>query len=96
MNRLTGEPEDISTRETARVLWRAVRYVAPFRGLFVAKGALLMLTLLPALLIPWPIKIIIDHVIEEVPVDQPVRPYPPLIQAAMNQLSNYAARPSRS
>jgi ABC-type multidrug transport system fused ATPase/permease subunit len=53
---------------TAGVLRRAFRYVAPFRRLFAAKVALTFVSLAPLLLLPWPLKAIIDHVIDGAPV----------------------------
>jgi ABC-type multidrug transport system fused ATPase/permease subunit len=65
-----------SDRETVALLARALRYAAPFRGRLTAKFGLVMLSLVPRLLLPWPVKIIIDHVIRGVPVGDPSVPYP--------------------
>ena len=54
--------------ETLRMLGRAFRYAAPFRRSFAIKYLLLMISLLPLFLTPWPVKIIVDHVIEARPV----------------------------
>ena len=62
------ESEVISAGETLRVIGRALRYVEPFRGRFAVKLGLLLLSLLPMLMLPWPVKIIIDNVIEGHPV----------------------------
>jgi ABC-type multidrug transport system fused ATPase/permease subunit len=51
-----------------RVLARAMRLLAPFRGRLAFKMALLAASALPLALLPWPGKIVIDHVIEGVPV----------------------------
>ncbi len=55
---------------------RAIRYVAPFRFRFGVKFLLSVMSLLPALLLPWPVKIIIDHVILGIPVGGQPSPYP--------------------
>jgi ATP-binding cassette, subfamily B, bacterial len=60
----------------ALALRRALGRVRPVRGRFVAKLGLVLVGLFPVLLLPWPIKILIDHVIVGVPLDQPDRPYP--------------------
>lgn len=73
------EREDLSHRETLRLLGRAFRYVAPFRARFAAKTGLLLLSLLPLLVLPWPVKIIIDHVIEGIPIGEQPIPYPALL-----------------
>ncbi len=84
-----GNPQvgDLSARETLRVLLRGLRYVRPFRWQFGVKAVLLLVSMLPMLVLPWPIKIIIDHGIEEIPIDDPVRPYPFFIQPAIDQLA---------
>jgi ABC-type multidrug transport system fused ATPase/permease subunit len=80
------EGGELSNRQTFTVMLRALRYVGPFRWQFSVKAVLLLISLLPMLILPWPIKILIDHVIEEVPVDRPIRPYPPFLQPAMDAL----------
>ena len=80
------ESGELSNRQTFTVMLRALRYVEPFRWQFGVKTVLLLISLLPLLILPWPIKILIDHVIEEVPIDQPIRPYPPFLQPAMDAL----------
>ncbi len=80
------ESELLSTRETFRTMRRAIRYMAPFRRRFAVKLGLLGLSLIPMLLLPWPVKIIIDHVVEAVPVDQPIRPHPAFLQPLMSWL----------
>jgi ABC-type multidrug transport system fused ATPase/permease subunit len=61
---------------TIGVLQRALGRVRPVRGRFLAKLAFVLVGLVPVLLLPWPIKILIDHVIVGVPLDRPDRPYP--------------------
>ena len=56
-------------------LRRVLRYAAPFRARFAVKLAMLITSLLPLVLIPWPGKIVIDHVIEGVPVDPAAYPF---------------------
>jgi ABC-type multidrug transport system fused ATPase/permease subunit len=56
-------------------LRRVLRYAAPFRARFAVKRALLVASLLPLVLIPWPGKIVIDHVIEGVPIDPAAYPF---------------------
>ena len=80
------ESEILSTRETLRAVTRAIRYMAPFRGRFAVKLGLLGLSLIPMLLLPWPVKIIIDHVVEGVPVAEPIRPHPAFLQPLMELL----------
>lgn len=65
--------------ETLRVLGRALRYLGPLRARFAWKLVFLLLSLLPLLVLPWPVKIVVDHVIGGVPVGRPITPYPPLL-----------------
>ncbi|MCS5635561.1 MAG: hypothetical protein NZ990_03525, partial [Myxococcota bacterium] len=84
------ESEAIGPGETLRVIGRAIRYVGPFRGRFAVKVGLLLLSLLPMLMLPWPVKIIIDNVIEGHPIADPIRPYPALVAPLMNAVSGYS------
>ena len=64
-----------------RVLARAFRYVAPFRALFAMKGLLMLASSLTLLLLPWPVKLIVDHVIEGIPLGVQPLPHPAFIDA---------------
>jgi len=66
---------EISHRETLRIFARALRYVAPFQGRFAVKAGLTLVGLVPPLLLPWPIKMQIDHVIEGRPVEPAAYPF---------------------
>ncbi|CAG0955569.1 Putative multidrug export ATP-binding/permease protein [Myxococcaceae bacterium] len=81
------ERERISGFETAALLRRAIRYVRPLRGRFAVKLALLCVSLLPFLLLPWPVKIVIDHVIEAAPIGQTVTPYPFFVKPFLEPLA---------
>jgi ABC-type multidrug transport system fused ATPase/permease subunit len=71
-----AESERIGTRETLVVLGRALRYVAPFKARFAGKVVLTLLSLAPFLILPWPAKILIDHVIEGNPLGDALSSYP--------------------
>ncbi len=83
MSRLQ-ERGSIGHGETVRVLGRAFRYALPFRRRFAWKYALLLASLVPLFLTPWPVKIIVDHVVEA----RPVVPadYPALLRPLMEPL----------
>src|SRR5262249_30750858 len=70
------ERGELGHAETLRILARAARYLGPFRRRFAVKFGLLLLSLVPLLALPWPVKILVDHVILHVPVDAPTTPYP--------------------
>jgi ABC-type multidrug transport system fused ATPase/permease subunit len=75
---------DISQREVLRIFGRAIRFVAPFRGRFAVKTLLTLVSLFPPLLLPWPIKMQIDHLLEGHPVDPDA--YPGFIRPLAEQL----------
>ena len=74
------EDADLGSADALRVMARAVRFVGPFRRAFLIKLGLVVSTLLPLLLLPWPVKIVIDNVIDGVPIADPLVPYPFFIQ----------------
>lgn len=80
----SGEENTLGDFETLRVLGRAFRYAAPFRREFAIKYGLLLVSLVPLFLTPWPVKIIVDHVIEARPV-VPAN-YPALFRPLAEQL----------
>jgi ABC-type multidrug transport system fused ATPase/permease subunit len=69
-----------------RLLARAVRYLRPFPGLLAGKIGFGLFAITIALLLPWPLKILIDHVILDIPIDAPVHPYPPFVQPFVDPL----------
>lgn len=84
---MTGQGEKpLTSGKTLLVLRRALRYVAPFRVQFAVKAGLTILNLLPLLLLPWPVKILIDHVIEQIPVGEKVAAYPFFVRPFLERL----------
>ena len=83
--------DPISGRETLRIFRRALRYVAPFRGGFALKVGLTMLSLAPLLFLPWPLKIVIDHVVRGLPVPDPSSRYPFFMQPFLDRLVGASA-----
>ena len=64
----------------ARILGRALRYILPNWRLFLLKFGLMLGSFAPLLIVPWPVKILMDHVVLEAPLaDSDVR-YPPFFQ----------------
>ena len=82
-----SEREGIGTGETLRIFARALRYVWPFKGRFAAKTGLTFLSVLPSVLLPWPVKIVIDHVVQEIPIGGTPTPYPDFIQVFLDPLA---------
>jgi ABC-type multidrug transport system fused ATPase/permease subunit len=78
----------VTNRETLRLFYRALRYVSPFKFRFMVKVLLTIFSLLPLLLLPWPVKILIDHVIEQLPISERVASYPFFIRPLLEQLQD--------
>jgi ATP-binding cassette subfamily B protein len=64
-----------SARESAADLGRALRYIGPFRARFLRKLGYGSLTLIPSLVLPWPGKVLVDHVIQDVPFENTNYPF---------------------
>ena len=73
---------DLGLRQTLAVVWRAVAYIRYFPLRFAAKFSLMWLSLLTPLILPWPIKIVIDNVVLGQPVDAEAFPgyFAPFVQ----------------
>ena len=71
--------EQISSGETFRLLGRSLRFVWPYRRQIGVKIALTLIGLSIVLFLPWPIKILIDHVVMGLPVGSSPTPYPPYV-----------------
>ncbi len=76
----------ITNSETVMLFRRALRYVAPFKWRFAVKLGLMILSLTPWLLLPWPIKILIDHVVGQIPIDAKVASYPFFVRPFLEPL----------
>ncbi len=85
---IPSQSEDISNREAVQIFGRALRYVRPFRGRFAGKIGLAALSLMPSVLLPWPVKLVVDHVILEVPLGEPTTPHPPVIRTLLQPLAD--------
>ena len=73
-------------RETLRLFARALRFVAPLRWRFAGKLGLTLVSLAPRLLLPWPVKLIIDHVINRNPVADALASYPGFVRPLLAPL----------
>ena len=71
--------ERITTGETFRLLGRSLSFVWPYRRQIGVKIALTLIGLSIVLFLPWPIKILIDHVVMGLPVGSSPTPYPPYV-----------------
>ena len=78
---MTQTPQEmrITSRETFTLLGRSLKFVWPYRRQIAVKLGLTLLGLSVVLFLPWPIKILIDHVVEGLPVGSSPTPYPPYV-----------------
>ena len=70
---------NIDTRETLRLIRRATVFVWPLRYQVAAKLALAVVGISVLLVMPWPLKLLIDYVIMGVPIGDSPTPYPPFV-----------------
>jgi ABC-type multidrug transport system fused ATPase/permease subunit len=80
MSDAAGEPRELDSSGALRVIVRALRYVRPFRGAFAVKLGLLVSAFVPMLLLPWPVRILVDHVIQGIPLGEQPTPFPFFVQ----------------
>ena len=86
---MSGAPathRQLGESETLQLFARALRYVAPFRWRFAGKLGLTLVSLAPRLLLPWPVKLIIDHVIDQDPIAAALPGYPGVVQRLLAPL----------
>lgn len=74
--------------QAAQLFRRALSYTAPLRKQFAIKFGLVALSMLPIIFLPWPIKIVIDHVIGDVAIGQEIHPYPFFIAPLIHLLAD--------
>jgi ABC-type multidrug transport system fused ATPase/permease subunit len=86
MSRASFEEHGADTARTFALLGRALRFLSPYRGQVLVKLGLLIVSFLPLLVLPWPIKIVIDHVILKLPIGEQAHPYPPFIARLLQPL----------
>ena len=66
---------EVTNRQAFADIWRGLRYLRPVAGLFAGKTAYMVFGVIPGLLFPWPGKVLIDHVIQGLPVDDTRYPF---------------------
>ena len=81
----------IGARATFVLLRRALYYVWPVRFQLAVKLGLAMLGVTMMLVMPWPLKVLIDHVIMGIPVGQSPTPYPPYFAPLVTMLEGTSA-----
>jgi ABC-type multidrug transport system fused ATPase/permease subunit len=61
-------PARLSFVDVIRLSGRALRSVEPFKGRLFAKWCFNLISLLPVLYVPWPLKVLVDHVVTNRPI----------------------------
>ena len=84
-DRLDTSP-DITTREALTVMGRSLRLVAQARELFAGKFVLQLALMLPALLLPWLAKIVVDNALQGLPFGTTEVAYPPFMTPILGLL----------
>ena len=79
---------DISARDVFTILKRSVKYIWPARNLFLLRFVFMLGSLIPILVAPWPLKILVDHVVLERPLTETTILFPPFITPFVNVISD--------
>ena len=74
--------------DVVRILGRSLAYVWPHRRLFGLKFLLMLGGFAPALVAPWPLKILIDHVAIERPLAEADVRFPPFMAPFLDAIAN--------
>ena len=72
--------EDLTGLDTLRLLKRSLRFVWPYRRQIAVKLALSITAVFIILFLPWPLKILVDHVVLGMAIADSPTPYPPYVQ----------------
>ena len=78
--------DDISTAETLRLIGRSLVFVLPYWKQLTVKLMLSLFGVVIVLILPWPLKILTDHVVMGLPVGSAPTPYPPYAQPLLDMM----------
>ncbi len=81
------ESTQISAGETVRLFREAISWVRPLRGRFLFKALVVVISVLPMLFLPFPIKIFTDHVILAMPIAGALDQYPPFLHGIVSWMA---------
>ena len=80
--------DQITARGAIRLIRRALLYVRPFKFDFGVKWTLVLISFLPMLILPWPGRILVDHVIQGIPFGEQPKPFPFFVQPFVDLVSS--------
>jgi ABC-type multidrug transport system fused ATPase/permease subunit len=82
-------PKEFSSRETRALLARAVTYMWPLKWRYLVSLLLTVGSTLPILYTPWPLKVLLDHVVTRQPLDDAaILKFPPYFQPLLRMIEN--------
>ena len=79
-----SDDREFGTRETLSLIARSLTFVWPYRKQIAVKLALSLVGVSVVLILPWPLKILVDHVVMGMPVGTAPTPYPPYAQPLLD------------
>ena len=77
---------ELTLVDTLTLLLRSIKLLASVRALFLCKFALAIISLFPALMVPWLLKIVVDQVILQRPFATETVPFPPFMMPLVSIL----------
>ena len=81
---VASDDREFGTRETLSLIARSLTFVWPYRKQIAVKLALSLVGVSVVLILPWPLKILVDHVVMGMPVGTAPTPYPPYAQPLLD------------
>ncbi|MBM4205293.1 MAG: ABC transporter ATP-binding protein [Gammaproteobacteria bacterium] len=78
----------MTTGEVLKLIGRSLRLAWPFRLQIVVKLVLALIGATVVLMLPWPLKMLTDHVVMKMPVGTSPTPYPPYVQPLLDLVAD--------
>jgi ABC-type multidrug transport system fused ATPase/permease subunit len=82
---------DVSAWESLSLLRRSLTFVRPYVAQVFVKLVLSLIGVSVALALPWPFKMLVDHVVMDLPIGESPTPYPPYVEPLISQLEGLSA-----
>ena len=87
MSQIPDKSDQFTAGVAIGLFARALQYVRPFRSEFGVKWLLVLVSFVPLLILPWPARILVDHIIQGVPFGDQPRPFPFFMQPFVDWLA---------
>ena len=82
----TDDVQVVGPRETLTLLGRSLGLVWPYLPRVFVKLILSLIGVSVVLILPWPLKVLVDHVVMDMPIGESPTLYPPYVQPLVNLL----------